>query len=45
VDKKNSASSTAQEAHEAIRPSIVNDRFVHPRDTGITDKKKVGRYC
>lgn len=34
---------SAQEAHEAIRPSIVNDRFVPPRDTGITDKKKASR--
>jgi DNA topoisomerase IA len=44
VEKKNSASASAQEAHEAIRPSIVDDRFVHPRDTGITDKKKVAKH-
>lgn len=42
-EKKNTASVSAQEAHEAIRPSIVNDRFVPPRDTGITDKKKASR--
>ena len=30
----------AQEAHEAIRPSIKNDMFVHPDDTGLTGREK-----
>lgn len=30
----------AQEAHEAIRPSIKNDSFLHPDETGLSGREK-----
>jgi DNA topoisomerase-1 len=47
--KKNLASATAQEAHEAVRPSILveSNRFRTPKEMGagwIADKKKLDLY-
>jgi DNA topoisomerase I len=44
--KKNAASATAQEAHEAIRPAVVDGRFQDPKQLreGGMDPKKADLY-
>jgi DNA topoisomerase IA len=42
--KRNAASASAQEAHEAIRPSIVEGRFRQPKHLFFEDKKKADLY-
>ena len=38
--RRNTAAASAQEAHEAIRPAVVEGRFRTPKGTGILDNKK-----
>jgi len=42
--KKNKASETAQEAHEAIRPAILEGSFRRPEVAGLVDKDQLSLY-
>lgn len=43
-ERKNAAKASAQEAHEAIRPAIVNGEFVHPNVVNIEPGPKHDLY-
>lgn len=43
-ERKNAAKASAQEAHEAIRPAIVNGEFVHPNIVALEPGPKRDLY-